>query len=112
MLSHAARSAQVEKHEGVWVVRDDRLPGGTKSRIFKRLMDLKTEAEFVYAGPAIGLAQVALAVAAYQACRQATIFVAKRAEQSFRTKQAHNFGARVIEVAPGYLNVVQARAAE
>lgn len=36
--------------------------------------------------------------------------MSKRAEQSPRTKEAASFGARIVEVAPGYLNVVQARA--
>lgn len=110
MLQHAVRSPRIEKHDGVWVVRDDLLPGGTKSRIFRALMMSRAESEFVYASPGVGLAQVALAVAAYHTCRQATIFVAKRATYSHRTKQAADFGARIIEVSPGYLNVVQARA--
>ena len=66
--------------------------------------------EFVYASPAQGAAQVALAVAAYHCCKQATIFVAARGVASPRTREAQAYGARVIEVAPGYLSVVQARA--
>lgn len=110
MSNHVLRSPRLEKHDGIWVVRDDVLAGGTKARIFSRLMRARPESEFVYAGPANGLAQVALAVAAYQACKQATIFVAKRGRQSARTAEAASYGARIIEVQPGYLSVVQARA--
>lgn len=60
-------------------------------------------------GSANGLAQVALSVAAYQACKQATIFVEKRSSRSPRTIEAASYGARGIEVEPGYLNGVQAR---
>ncbi|NSZ48434.1 PLP-dependent lyase/thiolase [Agrobacterium vitis] len=106
------RSPRLEKHNGVWVVRDDILAGGTKTRIFMALMRARDEAEFVYASPANGLAQVALSVAAYQVCKQATIFVAKRSTWSPRTVEAASYGARIIEVEPGYLTVVQARARE
>lgn len=112
MLNPVLSSPRIEKHEGVWVVRDDILPGGTKARLFVAMMQARAESEFVYASPSVGLAQVALAVAAYQACRQATIFVAKRAKHSPRTIEAQNYGARIVEVSPGYLNVVQARARE
>jgi cysteine synthase len=110
MSNPVLRSPRLEKHNGVWVVRDDILTGGTKTRIFMALMHARDETEFVYASPANGLAQVALSVAAYQACKQATIFVAKRAIRSPRTIEAASYGARIIEVEPGYLNVVQARA--
>lgn len=110
MSKHAIGSPKLEKHNGIWVARDDAIPGGTKTRMFLATMFEREEEEFVYAGPAVGLAQVALAVAAYRACKQATIFVAGRVKRSARTEEALNYGAKLIEVRPGYLSTVQARA--
>jgi hypothetical protein len=68
--------------------------------------------EAVYASPAEGGAQIALAYVARQLGKRATIFVAKRRKPHPRTLEAARVGAKVIEVAPGYLSVVQARARE
>ena len=97
-----------EMHHGVTVVRDDLLPGGTKSRYFMEYV--QSGKEYVYASPAEGMAQVALAIAAYRNNATATIFVAKRKNMHHRTQKAIDYGANVIQVAPGYLAVVQARA--
>lgn len=90
------------------VVRDDLLPGGTKVRILVRLM--RPGAEYVYASPAEGYAQIALARTAALIGARATVFVAARARRHVNTAQARAFGAQVIEVRPGYLTVVTARA--
>ena len=103
---------KIEKHNDVWVVRDDLITGGSKARIFKALMHDRPEQSFIYAGPVFGAAQVALAATAYQAGKEAVIFVAKRSCRAPRTQLAQDFGAKIIEVSPGYLNVVQARARE
>ncbi len=100
----------VIEHAGVLVVRDDLLPGGTKARFMPMLFDGAREA--VYASPAEGGAQTALATVARQLGKRATIFVAKRRKPHPRTLEAARLGATVIEVAPGYLSVVQARARE
>lgn len=110
-MSNLVRSLpRIENHNGVAVVRDDCLPGGTKTRLFHELMRSNEAIEFVYASPAQGMAQVALAVSAYHCCKQATVFVVGRRERAPRTCLAEAFGARIVEVAPGYLNVIQARA--
>jgi hypothetical protein len=64
------------EHEGVLVVRDDLFPGGTKARFLGVLFD--GAEEVVYAGPAEGAAQVALATVARRLNKRATIFVARR----------------------------------
>ncbi|MCY1704556.1 hypothetical protein [Pannonibacter sp. SL95] len=92
------------------MVRDDLLPGGTKARIFRSLMEASPATEFVYAGPAFGAAQVALAAVAYQMCRQATLFVPARKTRTRYTIEAESYGARIIEVRPGYLSNVRCRA--
>jgi len=99
---------QVVVHGGVRVVRDDLFPGGTKARYIGTLFDGADE--LVYASPAEGGAQFALAVCARQKQKRATIFVAGRKTPHDRAFEAKALGARVMQVRPGYLNVVQARA--
>lgn len=96
------------EHNGFLVVRDDLLPGGTKRRALHVLFDHRTE--YVYASPVYGFAQVALAHAAVDYNKRATVFCAKRGLQHERTREAARLGAVIHEVPNGYLNVVKARA--
>ncbi len=98
----------VVEHDGVAVVRDDLYPGGTKARYLGILFDSCDE--LVYASPAEGGAQTALATCAAERGKKATIFVAKRAQPHPRVLMAKRIGAKVLQVSPGYLAVVQARA--
>jgi threonine dehydratase len=98
------------EHDGVLVVREDLFPGATKARFLGCMFEGADES--VYASPAEGGAQVALATVARQLGKQATIFVARRASPHPRTMEAAKLGANVISVASGYLSVVQARARE
>jgi hypothetical protein len=98
----------LEQHRGIFVVRDDLLPGGTKVRFLARLFALHDVV--AYASPACGGAQLALAHAAHAARKQAVIFVAKRKVPHARTREAHAAGARVFQVPHGYLSNVQAKA--
>ena len=100
----------IEQHEGVAVVRDDLLPGGTKMRALLPMMERQPAAEFVYASPAQGYAQVALAHCARLLGRRATIFTAARKAPHPLTLAAADAGAAVVPVPYGYLTVVQARA--
>lgn len=100
----------LEHHEGVAVIRDDLLPGGTKSRFLLPYLKTLEADEIVYAGPAQGGAQVALAITAYQAGKQATLFVPARKKRTVYTGLAEQYGARIIEISPGYLSVIKARA--
>lgn len=98
----------VIEHQGVAVVRDDLFHGGTKARFLPVLFEGADEV--VYASPAEGGAQTALAATAQTLGKRATIFVAKRADPHPRALMAKRLGAKVLQVAPGYLTVVQARA--
>lgn len=98
----------VRDHGGALVIRDDLFPGGTKARFMPVLFEGAEEA--VYASPAEGGAQTALATVAKDLGSQATIFVAARAKLHPRTLEAARLGAKVVLVRPGYLSVVQARA--
>lgn len=98
----------VTEHEGIVVVRDDLFPGGTKARYLGALYE--KAAEVVYASPAEGGAQTALAHVASVLGKKATIFVAKRADPHPRALMAKRLGATIVQIAPGYLSVVHARA--
>jgi hypothetical protein len=98
----------VVEHGGVTVVRDDLFPGGTKARFLGALFD--DADEVVYASPAEGGAQTALATVAASLGKRATIFVAKRTTPHPRALMAKALGATIYQVQPGYLSVAQARA--
>jgi hypothetical protein len=100
----------IMEHDGVLVVRDDLFPGGSKARFLGTLFEGVDEV--VYASPAEGGAQTALATVAGHLGKRATIFVARRAKPHPRTIEAAKLGAKVVSIAPGYLSVVQARARE
>jgi len=104
------RAPVVREHQGIHVVRDDLFPGGTKARFLPVLFDAVDEV--VYASPAEGGAQTALAHTAAAVGKKATIFVAKRKNPHPRALEAKRVGAKVMQVSPGYLTVVQARARE
>lgn len=96
------------EHDGVLVVRDDLYPGGTKARFIGAFFVDADEA--VYASPAEGGAQTALATVARQLGKRATIFVADRKVLHPRTIEAARLGAKIVRIRPGYMSVVQARA--
>lgn len=98
----------VIEHGGIHVVRDDLIGGGTKARYLLQLFD--DADEVVYATPAEGGAQTALAWGARELGKKATLFVAKRKVPHPRALMAKALGATVWQVSPGYLTVVQARA--
>lgn len=99
----------VTVHDGIHVIRDDLFPGGTKARFFPTLY--QHHDEVVYASPAEGGAQTALAHVANQLGKRATIFVAGRAARHPRGQEVLRLGGKLVEVRPGYLSVVSARAA-
>ena len=92
------------------MVRDDLLPGGTKRRVLEPLVATSPAQEFVYASPAYGYAQIALAYSCAAVGKRATVFVAKRKTIHPRTAEARDAGARIVEVPHGYLTNVQAKA--
>jgi len=95
---------------GYKVVRDDMLEGGTKRRVIQPMIEKSPYQEFVYASPAYGYAQLALAVAARETMKSATIFTARRKHPHPLTLAAKAAGAKVVMVPYGYLSNVQAKA--
>lgn len=106
--SHKERAPTIVEHDGVFVVRDDMHYGGTKARLLAPLF--ASYDEIVYATPAEGGAQSAIAAAAKQFGKRATLFVAERKIPHARQLLATSYGAKIVTVKPGYLTVVQARA--
>jgi hypothetical protein len=100
----------VERVGRLLVVRDDLLPGGSKMRYMLPLLQGVAAAEIVYATPAVGYAQLALAHVCRMLGKRAVVFVAQRARPHPRTLAAKAAGATVYQVPHGYLTVVSARA--
>lgn len=105
-----AQNYTLEEHQGVVVLRDDLIPGGTKTRMLPLVF--RQCDEVVFASPCQGTAQVALAVTAKLLSKKATIFVAKRNQLHPRSLEAKMWGARIVQVPHGRLSVVECRAKE
>lgn len=104
-------SITVEKHNGLLVLRDDLLPGGTKSILMCEIVGNKPHInEFVYASPVYGGFQIALSAYCEQNGKKATIFCAKRNTLHPNTLKCLDHGANVIQVPYGYLTVVEKHA--
>lgn len=101
------------KNGHVTVVRDDIVPGGTKQRVLEQWIAEMGPGEYVYASPAEGYAQIALALtcAALGSGYRANVFVARRKEMHLRTQLARKAGAIITEIenVPAF-NVLTARA--
>lgn len=98
----------IEERECLRIVRDDYLPGGTKTRVARVLW--ANHDEVVFASPAEGCAQIALGHTARALRKTATIFVAKRRQRHPNTQAAEDAGARIEEVEHGRMSVVRRRA--
>ena len=106
----------IEKYEnqnGIYVLRDDLLPGGTKSILLDSLLVNNHDVnEFVYASPCYGGFQIALSIFCKNNNKKATIFCAERKIRHPNTEICIQNGANVIEVPYGYLSVVEKRSRE
>ena len=100
----------VQQHGRFRVVRDDLLPGGSKMRYMLPLLRDIAADEIVYASPAVGYAQIALAHCCAMLGKRAVVFVAKRKMPHPRTLAAKAAGATVYQVPCGYMTVVSSRA--
>lgn len=99
----------IEKHNNVYVLRDDLLPGGSKSILMEHILDPSYD-EYVYASPVYGAFQIALSIWCNNNNKKATIFCAKRNKLHKNTRTCIKYNANVIEVECGYLTVVNKRA--
>ena len=95
------------------VAREDLVPGGTKERALMRWLPHVPDDVLVYATPAQGFAQVAVARACRALGKRAVLFVAGRRVDHPRTAAARAAGGEIHPVTDCFmLNVVQARARE
>lgn len=92
----------------IWVVRDDLLPGGTKTRFLPYLID--GAREVVYGSPFCGGAQLALAEIGRILGVKTTLFYAKRKVLHPRQRAAFIAGAKIVQVPHGYMTNVQSKA--
>ena len=100
----------IEEFDGIQVVRDDLLNGGTKRRAFNYYVaSLPEVKEFVYASPRQGYAQLSLAYSCRDLGKKCTVTVPK-GERYWLTNEAERIGANVIEVPMGYLTNIQSKA--
>lgn len=98
------------EHDGIKVVRDDLLDGGTKRRGFNVYIESFPDVkEWVYASPRQGYAQLSLAYACKDLGKRATVTVPK-GSRYWLTNEAEKLGANIIEVPMGFLTNIQAKA--
>jgi hypothetical protein len=100
----------IVNHDGINVVRDDLLDGGTKRRAFNVFVESFPDVqEWVYASPREGYAQLSLAYACHDLGKRATVTVPK-GKHTWLTDEAIRLGCNIIEVPMGYLTNIQAKA--
>lgn len=95
-------------HDDILVVRDDLIEGGSKVRVAPGLLD--SAEEWVFAGPAQGHAQLALAIACERTGKRGVFFTAARKTPLPLTVQAMSHGLKVVFVPYGRMSNVQAKA--
>ena len=107
---------KIEKHDDIYVVREDLLEGGSKRRFIDRYIREEIEKgaeEFVFGGcPATGYAQMSLTLQASKYGAKSTFFMAKRGLDKLHEyqKKALEYGANIKWVNMGMLTVTLSRA--
>ncbi len=99
----------IKEHEGIQVVRDDLIEGGTKRRAFYTYVKSTEHEEFVYASPRQGYAQLSLAYVCKDLGRKCTVTV-PQGKRYWLTDKAEELGCNIIEVPMGFLTNIQAKA--
>ena len=103
----------LETHDGIIVVRDDLIEGGSKTRFIQPLIYEFAGKEMVYgSSPATGYAQIALARVCKHFDKTCVLFMAKRKIENLHPYQLKtlSFGAIINWVENGMLSVTQKRA--
>ncbi len=98
----------LEEHEGVLVVREDLLDGGSKIRFLPHIVAGREH--LVFGGPFCGGAPYALAVWGQRMGVRVSLFYAKRRDLHWRQRSAFRRGAAIYQVPAGRIAVVQKRA--
>lgn len=95
---------RIETYNGIDVLRDDLLVGGTKSLLMNQLST--SIDEYVYVSPVYGALQIALSDWCNKNYIKCTIISAKRKVRHPNTIKAEELGAKIIEVPYGYMVVL------
>lgn len=100
----------IMEYDGIYVVRDDLLEGGTKRRGFNVYIESFPNVEtWVYASPRQGYAQLALAHSCKDLGKNAVVTI-PQGKRYWLTEEAESVGAKIIEVPMGFLTNIQAKA--
>jgi len=100
----------IENIDGINVVRDDLLPGGSKRRfVYSYMLAYPQIEQWVYASPRQGYAQLSLAYACKDLGKKAIIYVPK-GKRTQLTVEAEMLGAEINEVPMGYLSNLNKKA--
>ena len=94
----------IQNYNGIDVLRDDLLVGGTKSLLMNQLST--SVEEYVYVSPVYGALQIALSDWCNKNNIQCTIISAKRKKRHPNTIKAEELGSKIIEVPYGYMIVL------
>lgn len=101
----------VEEIDGINVVREDFLPGGTKRRAaYNFILRYPHIQNWVYASPRQGYAQLALAYVCKDLGKNAIIYIPDSDEKTDLTIQSEALGAEINQVPNGMLTVINKRA--
>ena len=97
----------IEEYDGIYVVRDDLLEGGTKRRLFNRYIQSMSDIdEFVYYSPREGYGQLALSYSCRDLGKKSVVFVPK-GKRTGLTNLSESLGSTIYEVPMGYLSNLQ-----
>jgi len=113
MLDEINPPPVIVEHDGIHVVRDDLIDGGSKSRFIQSLIKNSPHTEFVYgSSPATGYAQISLGRVCKHYNKQATLFMADRKQENLHPYQltAISYGVKMEFVKNGMLSVTEKRA--
>lgn len=104
-------SPVLRKYGRFSVVRDDLLFGGTKMRwVYDVARENPEVREWCFAGPAWGGASIATTSVCFDLGLRCTQFYAGRKLRTERQKICEALGARLVDIRPGYLTNVRAKA--
>lgn len=101
----------LEEHDGIMIVRDDLLDGGSKRRFLRPLIESEGD-EWCYASPRQGYGQISLAYVCRDLGKKATVFLAQSAKLHPYTEEAKLVGANIMQVPMGYRSHCEAVARE
>tara|TARA_R110002012_G_scaffold132007_1_gene284904 strand:- start:208 stop:936 length:729 start_codon:yes stop_codon:yes gene_type:complete len=108
MNDYFLKNPIIKKHNNIYVLRDDLLEGGSKSRFLPYIIgDAK---EIVFGAPVCGGAPYALSVFGKHFNRKITLFYAQTKKLNKRQEACYDNGANIRMVPFGYMTNVQAKA--